>query len=169
MTEFPVLSLPFCEEGTALDAVTQILDGVADLFEEADRQIAKKIPAPMQTVMCGNFMPGMQGLVRATMQLGIELREQRKLFMKGVYDAQDGAADVHGPCSMLVPMLKLRGIVNAIAALGAALVDAAEAEAIGIDHASAALCAGAAFVDEHGRVIARTSSAGLAKTSLAET
>jgi hypothetical protein len=169
MIEPPVLSFPFSEDGMALDGVQQILGGIGGALEQTDAWIAEGRPAPLEEAMRASFMPGLQGLIRAAAQLGAELAVGRESFVSDVYDAQVGAAAHRGPSNVLATVLKLRGIANAIVAAVAVLFDAAEMEAIGIDRASAALCAGTAFVDDHGRVIAQTSSANLAKTSLAET
>ena len=168
MTEPPVLSCPFREGDMALDAVQQILGGFSGALEQTDAWIAEGRPAPLEEAMCASFMPGLQGLIRAAAQLGTELADRRELFVSDVYDAQVGVAAHRGPSSVLATVLKLRGIANAIVVAVAVLFDAAEMEAIGIDRASAALCAGTAFVDEHGRVIARTSSVSQAKASLTE-
>ncbi len=165
MTEHPVLSCPLGEASTALDSILQILGGLAELFEETDSKIARGLYTPLEQAICADFMPGLGGLARAAAQIGVELEAERSCALLAFSEAGLSVkSPLHGPSNVLAQVLKLRGVGNAIVAALLPLFDAAEAEAIGLDRASAALCTGTAFIDRVGRVIAKAGSESPAET-----
>lgn len=154
MTESPILWCPPGERSTALDAVLQVLEGLAEAIRETDARIAQDLTAPLELIMAVDFLPGLQGLVRGAAQIGADLAADREIFLGIINEYRLGASS-GGSSEFLTSALKLRGIGNALVSALMVLGDAFEAEAIGMDHALAALCSGRAFIDNDGRVIAR--------------
>ena len=136
-----------------LDMVGQILGGLGCALKETDQKIANNQMAALEEIMAADFMPGLQGLVRALAHVGDELAKKREQAINAISIASEGRVSVACPSNLLAEVLKIRGICNALVSALGVVIDAAEMEAISLDRATSALCVGAAFVDRYGRVI----------------
>ncbi len=155
-----VIWFPSVDEQSPMDAAFQVLFALENSFLDAEKQLDSGISTPLDDAMCADLVPGIWNTARELCKLAGEIESERGRFETFLYGE---GRDYGSPTNYVGLVLKMRGLVSAIAALVNVFGDGLESEALRRDRATAALWVNAAFVDGRGRVIARTGAGNTAE------